>query len=152
MKKNILIVGLGSIGKRHLSNFIKYSKSIDVCDSRSDRLDEVTKKFKVRYCYNNFIKAFKFNKYDAVLICTPPSSHLKIATLAVKNNCALFIEKPLGINSKGWKNISLLCRKKRLVNYVAYCHRFIPYTKLFKRMISEEKIIGKIFSGHLRWA
>lgn len=152
MKKNILIVGLGSIGKRHLKNFLKYCKTIDVCDARLDRLKEVKKNFKVRNIYNDFKEAFKLNKYDAVLICTPPSSHLKIANIAARNKCALFIEKPLGINVNGWKQISDQCKKNKLVNYVAYCHRFIPYTQLFRKLIIDKKIIGKIFSGHLRWA
>ena len=152
MKKKILIVGLGSIGKRHLNNFSRYCKSIDVCDSRSDRLKEVKEKFKVRNTFKDFNEAFKINKYDAVLICTPPSSHLKIANIATKNKCALFIEKPLGINVSGWKKISNQCKKNKIVNYVAYCHRFIQYTNFFKKLIINKKIIGKIFSGHLRWA
>ena len=152
MKKKILIVGLGSIGKRHLNNFSKYCKFIDVCDSRSDRLKDIREKFKVRNTFKDFNEAFKINKYDAVLICTPPSSHLKIAKIATKNKCSLFIEKPLGINVSGWKNISNQCKKNKIVNYVAYCHRFIPYTNFFKKLIINKKIIGKIFSGHLRWA
>ena len=152
MKKNLLIVGLGSIGKRHLANFLKFAGNVDVCDTRQDRLNDVKKKFIIRNCYNSFSPAFKKNKYDAVLICTPPSSHLKIAKEAIKNNCALFIEKPLGLNVNGWKNISLLCEKKKLVNYVAYCHRFIPYTQYLNKIINKDKIIGKIFSGHLRWS
>ena len=48
MKKNILIVGMGSIGKRHLNNFLKYCRSIDICDSRVDRLKEVREKFEVQ--------------------------------------------------------------------------------------------------------
>jgi predicted dehydrogenase len=152
MKKNILIVGLGSIGKRHLNNFQKYCKSIDVCDSRFDRLSEAKKKFKIRNTYQDYNLALKSNKYDAVLICTPPSSHLKIASIAVKNKCALFIEKPLGIDANGWKLISNQCKKNKLINYVAYCHRFIPYTEFFKKLLVDKKIIGKIYSGHLRWA
>lgn len=151
MKKKLLIVGLGSIGKRHLTNFLKYTKNIDVCDTRIDRLNEVKKKFNIENYYNNLDKAFKISNYDAVLICTPPSSHLNIAKLAVKHNCSLFIEKPLGMNVKGWKNISNICRNKKLINYVAYCHRFIPYTQFLKKII-EKNTIGEIFSGHLRWA
>ena len=111
MKKNILIVGMGSIGKRHLNNFLKYCRSIDICDSRVDRLKEVREKFEVQKTFTDFKKAFKENKYDAVLICTPPSSHLKIASIAVKNKCALFIEKPLGINVTGWKKFQINVKK-----------------------------------------
>ena len=151
MKKKILIVGLGSIGKRHLKNFFKFTPNIDICDIRTDRLSEVKNFFNIKNCFRNLNEAFESSKYDAILICTPPSSHLNIAEQAIKNNCALFIEKPLGISVTGWKDVSKICEKKKLINYVAYCHRFIPYTNFLKKII-KNKIIGKIFSGHLRWA
>ena len=150
-KKTFLFVGLGSIGKRQLSNFIKYAENIDICDSRKDRLREVKKKFSIRNIFETAEKALN-NTYDAIFICTPPSSHLKIAKLAVKKNINIFIEKPMGINSKGWSEVFENCKKKKLINYIDYCHRFIPYTQKLKKIILKEKAIGKIYSGHIRWS
>ena len=35
---------------------------------------------------------------------------------------------------------------------MAYCHRFIPYTQRLEKLVNKDKIIGKIFCGHLRWS
>mgnify|MGYP001230313999 CR=1 FL=1 len=150
MSKAILVVGVGSIGKRHIGQFSKYYKSIDVVDTRNDRLDEVSSKFRIRNKYKSYIDAIKNNKYEAIIICTPPHLHLNIATHAVNNNINLFIEKPLGINSSGWKNVITKVKKKKLINYVAFCHRHISYTKYLKKLI-DKRIVGNIININLRW-
>ena len=146
----MLVVGLGSIGKRQISNFSKFF-NIDIVDTRKDRILESIKQFKIKKFYYDYKIALKKNNYDAVAITVPPHLHLPVAKLAVKNNSSIFIEKPLGMNSKGWKKIYEICKKKKLLNYVAYCHRFIPYTIRLKKII-DKKIIGRIYSAHLKWS
>tara|TARA_B100001250_G_scaffold398873_1_gene407644 strand:- start:426 stop:1424 length:999 start_codon:yes stop_codon:yes gene_type:complete len=152
MKKNkkLLVVGVGSIGKRQISNFAKYF-IIDIAELRSDRIKETTKQFKINKIFKDYKEAIKSEKYDVVAITVPPHLHLPIAKFAVKHNIGLFIEKPLGMSSKGWKEVYKTCIKKKLVNYVAYCHRFVPYTIRLKKLISQ-KIVGKIYSSHLKWS
>ncbi len=151
MLKAILVVGVGSIGKRHISNFKKYFSKIDVVDTRIDRLDEVSKIYNIRNTYTSYNEAIKKNiDYSAIIVCTPPHLHLNIAKEAVKNNINLFIEKPLSINSKGWDSIVDQVKKKKLINYVAFCHRHISYTKKLKKLL-DERTIGKIININLRW-
>lgn len=146
----LLVVGVGSIGKRHIENNQKYFSKIDIADTRNDRLIECQKKFNINKTFKNYINAFKNNKYDAVFITTPPHLHLKIAELAVKNRSHILIEKPLGMSIKGWDKISKICNKHKLINYVAYCHRHISYTKKFKEFLLKKKI-GKLLNGSLTW-
>ena len=148
--KKLLIVGVGSIGKRQISNFEKYF-TIDIADIRLDRLKEASKKYKINKMFKNYQSALKTEKYDAVAITVPPHLHLKVAKYSVMYNCGVFIEKPLGMNSKGWREVYLDCRRKKLINYVAYCHRFVPYLLRFKKLL-DKKIIGRIYSAHLRWS
>ncbi len=148
--KKLLVVGAGSIGKRQVSNFENFF-SIDIADIRKDRILEAKKNYKINKSFSDFRNAFKTEKYDAVAITVPPHLHLTVAKLAVKNNCSLFIEKPLGMNSKGWLKVYNDCKKKKLTNYVAYCHRFIPYLVRLKKLLND-KVIGKIYCAHLRWS
>ncbi len=152
MKKNkkLLVIGAGSIGKRQISNFTKYF-IIDIAEVRSDRISETVKKFEINKIFKDYKKALKSEKYDAVAITVPPHLHLPIAKLATKHNASLFIEKPLGMSSKGWKEVHKICSKKRLINYVAYCHRFAPYTVRLKKLINQ-KTVGRIYSSHLKWS
>ena len=148
--KKLLVVGAGSIGKRQIDNFSKYF-TIDIAEIRNDRISETVKNFRINKCYKDYKKALINEKYDAVAITVPPHLHLSVAKYAVKKNCALFIEKPLGMNCKGWNEIYKICKKKKLLNYVAYCHRFIPYVEEFKKMV-RKKIIGNIYCAHLKWS
>jgi predicted dehydrogenase len=147
---NLLAVGLGSIGRRHTKLFSKYFKSIHIADINPSRLDEAKKTIKVNKTFTNYKEAIQKEKYDAILITTPPHLHLEIANAAVKKNINLFIEKPLGMNTKGWKKISDKCKKKKIVNYVAYCHRHINYTQKLKKILDNNEI-GKVLNANMRW-
>ena len=70
--------------------------------------------------------------------------------MAVKNGLNILIEKPLGMDSNGWKRISNICKDKKLINYVAYCHRHIKYTQKFKKYI-EKGLLGKVLNANVRW-
>jgi predicted dehydrogenase len=146
----LLVVGTGSIGKRHLGNFQKYFNECDIVDSRQDRIDECNEKFKVRNSYLSYDEAFEKNEYDLALITLPPHLHLDVAKKAANKNINLFIEKPLGLNSKGWNEIAEICKKKNLINYVAYCHRHINYTKNFKEILDSNKF-GRILNVSMKW-
>ena len=147
---NLLAVGLGSIGRRHTKLFSKYFKKIHIADINPNRLKEAKKTINVKKTFLSYKDALKKEKYDAILITTPPHLHLEIAKEAIKKNINLFIEKPLGMSSKGWENIYKTCRKKKIVNYVAYCHRHINYTKKLKKIL-QKKEIGKILNANIRW-
>jgi predicted dehydrogenase len=150
MLNNLLVIGTGSIGKRHIENFKKYFKNIDIADTRIDRLNEVKKKFKIRKYFRNYKKALISENYKAAVISTPPNSHLRIAAECEKKNISVFIEKPLGMNEKGWKSLANKFKKKNLISYVGFCHRHINFTKEAKRILDSKKI-GKICGANIRW-
>ncbi len=150
MMNKMLIVGTGSIGRRHTENFGKHKIDIDIVDIRDDRIAEARSKLKINKSFNDYNEAIEKNKYDAVIITAPPNLHLPIAKKAIEYNNNIFIEKPLGMDIKGWSEVSKTCSEKRLLNYVAYCHRHINYTTKFKSVIKNNKI-GKIFNIIIRW-
>lgn len=148
---NLLVVGVGSIGKRHINNLKYFNKNIDIVDVSKKRINECKNKFKfIKNSFLNYKDAIKEQNYDAIFICTPPHKHLEIAFYAAKNRINIFLEKPLGMNTKGWDKVIKLCLKYKLINYVAYCHRHINYIKLAKKLL-KKRIIGKVVSGNIRW-
>ena len=56
--KKLLVVGTGSIGKRQISNFIKYFQ-IDIADVRKDRILETEKQFDINKSFLDYKKALK---------------------------------------------------------------------------------------------
>ena len=146
----ILIVGLGSIGRRHTDNFSKHCKNIDIVDINPERIDQAKKEYNIHRAFTNYEEALEKNIYDFVAITTPPHLHLPIAKLSAQKNSHLFIEKPVGMNVDGWDEVAKLCEKNNLISYVAYCHRHINYSNRLKELI-DSGIFGRIIHANMRW-
>ena len=100
----ILIVGLGSIGQRHLRNIntILPNCEILVCRKKFstpilNKKNEIIKKnklFKKLKVFKSYAKALNQTP-DAVFICNPTSMHINYAIKAAEKSINIFIEKPL---------------------------------------------------------
>ncbi len=71
----ILIVGLGSIGRRHTDNFSKYCKFIDIVDINPERINQAKKEYNINESFSSYEEALEKNIYDFVAITTPPNLH-----------------------------------------------------------------------------
>ncbi|MCM8811716.1 MAG: Gfo/Idh/MocA family oxidoreductase [Candidatus Omnitrophica bacterium] len=89
-----LIVGCGSIGRRHASNLLKLKVGeVIVCDTDPARLEEIKKEHGLRG-FASLEEALR-EKPEAALICTPTHLHVPAALECLKAGCHLFIEKPV---------------------------------------------------------
>lgn len=119
----ILIVGLGSMGKRRLrilkENFHEFS--VSAVESREDRRLEISSDSSI-VVYSNITDAFNDKKFDAVLICTSPLSHGEIASEALKNKSHVFCE--LNLDNSWYRNVADLARENKK-------HIFLSSTMLY---------------------
>lgn len=139
---HILIIGLGSIGKRHLKNLIHLGeKNISIVSTS----ENIPLEFKGFTTYTNTEKALKENLISHAFICTPTSNHILDLTLLLESNVAnIYLEKPISNNLDNIEKVSaLLENSKRIV--VGYDLHFDPGLMKVKELIAEEKL-GKIFS------
>jgi predicted dehydrogenase len=99
---NILVVGVGSIGRRHIANLQVISESnplhISVVDPHRDILDTVCREKGLRG-YGTLEEAFSQDRYDASLICSPNNVHVSQAEMLLGKGSHLFVEKPLALDS-----------------------------------------------------
>jgi predicted dehydrogenase len=87
-------------------------------------------------------------KPDAALVCTPPSTHLPLAKLALEAGCHVFVEKPLSHDLSGIKDIAKLASRKKLIVSIGYNMRFNRSLMKVKEMVSQGTI-GKPLSARL---
>lgn len=147
----LLVVGCGSVGKRHIGNFKSIGvNNITAADSRQDRLKEVQEKYGIENLYSDFNKAME-RDYDAVAICTPPNSHTPIAVRAAEKNCHILIEKPISNSMEGMDKLLNIAKKKHLVIMVGYTYRFWPPLIKVKELLTE-KVIGDIYSVRIEFS
>ncbi len=139
--KKILIVGFGSIGKRHMRNILsKNNIEIIICSKRND-LKFKEKNIKVVKTIDKAI----FEKPDIAFVTNETSYHVKIANKLTKAGIDLFIEKPLSSSINGLQELKRNIKKRRLITLVGCDHRFHPCLKKIKELI-DKKRLGRIYS------
>jgi predicted dehydrogenase len=141
----ILVVGAGSIGRRHINNLNSRGYgNIDVVDINDANLDYARKNFRINETFSDLGAAISSKKYDVAFILTPPVYHIPMALELAEEGIDLFIEKPLSHSLDGVDDLIDIKEKKDLVVMVGYNQRFNFGLKKLKSYISEGKI-GKIY-------
>lgn len=142
-----LIVGCGSIGKRHIGilNSLGVGE-IDIVDPSKARREEVVSGFNVKKAFEAFDEALKEkNKYKAVFVCTPTSLHVPVAIAAAESGSHIFLEKPVSNNLEGVERLKKLLDENGLTLMVGYHLRFHPALKKVEELVHEQRI-GHIYS------
>ena len=109
MTKRVLVCGVGSIGRRHITNLLHLGAKVAVWRSQAHLLASVKEEFgvEVNEDLNESIKLA-----DAVVIATATDNHIPIAIKALEAGKALFIEKPLSNNWEGIEDLKHLSKGK----------------------------------------
>lgn len=140
----ILVIGLGSMGKRRIRNLQKLGyNDILGFDIQKTRRDESLKKYKIEI-FDNVHDALLRNP-KAIVISTPPDLHLKYAMLAIKNNVDFFME--LNHSSKHVKQIIKKIKYTKILAAPSCTMRYHPVVLELEKLL-RKKTIGKIFQIH----
>ena len=136
MQKNrkILIIGFGSIGRKHYRIIKKFSIS--------QNIKILTSQSQVPNKLNDFKSAIKFDP-DLIIISSTTNLHLKYIKL-VENyfkNKKILIEKPLFKNK-----YNLIVKKNKY--YIGYHFRFDPVINYIKKAVKNEKIFSVICQNY----
>ena len=159
---NILIIGLGSIGQRHLRNLKKiqpkaqfyalrkkYSTPL-LNNSNKVIKGDIKKKYSLKYVNNLEEIIINKVKIDCAFICTPTSHHISQVIWLLRNNINCFVEKPLGSSLKKIKEIEFLLKKKnKIITMMGFQLRFNPIIQYLETFFKKKSPIGKIFSVHI---
>jgi len=145
---NILIVGFGSIGQRHLQNLLKnYPRNSYYVLKKSNNKD-VIKDCKViandiyTYYKNiNFITHIEdIDKINVAFICNNTSQHIKYALELTKNGIDLFIEKPLSNDSKQLDLLNKLILEHKTICMIGFQAKFHPVFLKLQELIQTQRV------------
>ena len=138
----ILMIGLGSIGKRHLDNLVYLGYNNIIIVSKYCTIPSEYNQFSV---YTDIQKAIDVNSISHGFICTPTSNHLDDLKILLENNIAnIYMEKPISHSLNQLDEISgLINQCKRLV--VGYDLHFDPGLMKIKKLLNGNQM-GKLFS------
>jgi predicted dehydrogenase len=125
-KKSVLVVGVGSIGERHVRCFAATGRAeMAICETNPKLRETVAEKYQVAHCYENLEKALGDGP-TAVVICTPANLHIPMALAAARSGAHLFVEKPLSTKPDGLEELQQEIAHRGLIAAVAYVYRAHP--------------------------
>ena len=137
----ILVVGYGSIGKRHIKNILKISNNqIIVCTKHKDNF-----LYKNNCIVHESLNDCLKEKPDIGLITNVTSLHVETAIKLAKSNCHLLIEKPLSHSIKNIKKLLRIIEKNNSITLMGCNLRFHPCIKKIRELIIKKKV-GKVIS------
>lgn len=155
----ILMVGLGSIGQRHVRNLKKlygerivlfafrqrrklelYDEGLNVVDGKN-----IEDEYNIKV-FSDFEDALK-DKIDIVFISNPTSMHVEYAIKAAEKGCSLFVEKPISDSLEKANQLLTVIEHNKVLATVGYQMRFHPCIKLLKQYITN-KAIGQLLYVH----
>jgi len=138
----ILVVGLGSMGKRRVRNLLKLKyNDIIGFDPRLDRRKESMSKYQINIV-STIEEGIKQNP-KVMIISTPPDLHYQYAEIAIKENIHFFTE--VNLASADIKKIISKLKNKTIVAVPSCTTLYNPVVKELQKILIR-KSIGKIFT------
>ncbi len=146
-KIRIAVLGVGKIGKYHVREFSALGAEVVaiLCSTResaSKTAEELKKDFNVNVKpYYKLDELLKWERLDAVSICTPPEMHENQARVCLENNLHVICEKPFvqtnGDNQKVAEELFDLAEKRKKLltvntQWASIVDYFKKYTDLRK--------------------
>ena len=132
---HILIVGVGSIGERHLRCFQTTGRAdVSIVEINSALRTTISERYGVRG-FADLDAALDVHadaipsgsrRITAAVIATPANRHLEIANRLAEAGIDLLIEKPLSTSTDGFDTLARLVNQNELVVGVAYVLRCLP--------------------------
>jgi predicted dehydrogenase len=134
---SFLIVGFGSIGKRHrdVIGTILPDSNLKILKSYNLIVDK-----EFQYDIFSNIEDARLFMPDVVVVCSPAPTHLYFAQIFADIKSNIFIEKPISTSPNGIKLLIKTCKKNRTVLQVGYNLRFSLSLQKFKEIVGNGQL------------
>jgi predicted dehydrogenase len=134
--KRVLIVGVGSIGLRHLRCFQSTGRAVlSFCEVNQALRAKVADECKVERHFPDLESALA-DHYDAAVICTPANFHIPMAIRLAEAGIHLLLEKPLSTSLDGIDTLQAVLQGRNLKSAVAYVMRCNPILRAMREAIA----------------
>lgn len=124
---NILVVGSGSVGRRHAKNFQSLGARITCFDPRSDRLLQIKEELpqvETHDALGDLISRAGF--YSGVVIASPPSFHVSQCQEFLRCGVPILLEKPVSPDLESARRLESTARTADVPVLLGYTYRWWP--------------------------
>jgi len=136
---NIGIIGLGSIGQRHLRLAKELRPKLKIIAVRSGMVKKVEEEKLLNAVVHSLDEAIDYG-IEASIIATPAVCHVKQAIELMERGIHVLIEKPLSHSLNNINELLKAQKKSKAVGLVGYCLRYNLGALKFNEMLINKKI------------
>jgi len=149
-KLNIGVVGAGRWGPNLIRNFHSQQQCrvTSVADTLPSRLKLIQERYSDIFITESADEIITSQNVDAVVICTPTSTHFEMTQKALLNKKHVFVEKPLASTPAECKTLIELARQMDRVLFVGHIFVYNAGIQAARRIIQSGEL-GKILYIHM---
>ena len=149
---DILVIGTGSIGERHVRCMLATGRAaVGICEPNHDLRTQVRDRYSIAKAYDGLDTALQ-HRWNAAVISTPADSHVPLARRLAEAGIHLLIEKPLAVVPDGVHGLLDVIRRNNIVAAMAYVHRAHPMLTAFRETLHSgrfgEPLQFTVAAGH----
>ena len=127
IKKHLLVLGAGSVGKRHLYNFSSLGCEVSIMDPRSDRVEEAAKIVSPVHRFANMQDAIAHSsEFSGLVVCSPPKFHVDQAIAFLERDVPVLLEKPVSPDLSSALLLKEAVQKTNVPLLLGYTYRWWP--------------------------
>lgn len=141
------IIGIGYWGPNLVRNFnaLDGVTVAGVCDTRPERLEFIKRQYpSVRIFASVTDEIIKSTEIDAVVICTPVSTHFDLGKAALQNGKHLFVEKPFTATSDEARQLIEIAGSGNLKVMVDHTFIYTGAVRKIKELIKSDQL-GQLY-------
>jgi predicted dehydrogenase len=147
----VACIGCGGIArKQHLKNLVSIPRYrlIATVDVVEERARGCAQEFGASFHAPRMEEVLDREEIGAVLICTPPESHVPLATQAARAGKHVFLEKPMGMTGEECEELERAVGEAGIKLMVGFCYRFNPAVELARQVVAEPAFsLAHVMSG-----
>ncbi len=121
-----------------------------ICGRRSDRADELAKKYNCDSVYTDYEIMLRTGDLDAVIVATPDDLHYPVTIKALENRLHVLCEKPFARSAEQAREMYEKAEDAGVKHMVMFNHRWFPVFAYLKQLVAEG-FLGKPYFGHFHW-
>lgn len=138
------VIGTGFWGENQVRVFRQSPMAdlVAICEKDAKRAKEIGTKYGVDW-FTDLDEFLRIPSIDAVTICTPTQTHLKVGLRAIEAGKNLLVEKPMTGEEIAAEKLVASAKKAGLKLLVGFIERFNPGVKAVKKMLNQ-RIVGDV--------
>jgi predicted dehydrogenase len=136
----VALAGCGYWGSKHVRvlHAADGVQELVLVDSREDRLRSLTRGSNISRCYSALGPAL--GHVDAVVVATPPSTHVPLALAAIRAGKHVLVEKPLAPTSAGARTLVAAAAAAGVVLMVGHTFEYNPAVRKLAELVRAREL------------